>query len=292
MSLFILGAFLLISFILINTNSPIFQLNNKSITGGGNLLSLVKPVFAQGSYQTFPGDEAGISAYVNIGQSIDLDKVKEVLQGVESEGDSYVIGILELEGLPEEQYPHLYVNNDGWIVIYYSKYSSTSLIMQWSGYDGSKITTTTLEDAIIKISLNLGISYSAIQGNIEYYHFLYPDATTLVLTVDTIQPEDGPPRDHSDSFIFSIPVDVLCYEASWLHYVRDLGTNDYSTVMIDDEVISVIERGIGGEHQVNGILKDANLVPDKAHTVSIEIDVSVGTRDIESVGVAVVFVYQ
>ncbi len=291
-SLFLIGAFLLMSYILIYTNQPFLKLNKNSITDEGNFLSLVTPAFAQSIDETFPGDEAGISAYVNVGQSIDLDKVKEVLQGVEAEGDGYIIGILELEGLPEEQYPHLYVNNDGWIVTYYSKYAPTSLIMQWSGYDGGTITSTTLEDAIIKISLTLRISYSAIQGNIEYYHFLYSDATTLVLTVDTIQPEDGTGTKHTDSFIFSIPADVLCYETSWLHYVRNFErTSSDSTVAIDDEEISVI-RGVVGEHQVNGIMKDAHLIPDRAHTVSIEIDMDGYARDTESVGIAVAFVYQ
>lgn len=123
---------------------------------------LAQPAFAQ-EVAAFPADEAGISAYVNVGQSIDLGKVKSAFRGIEAEGDTYVIGIMELTGLPEEEFPHMYVSQDGWVLAYYSKFAPSSRIMQWYGYEGGAITTTTLQDAISKLLTTLRIDYSKIR---------------------------------------------------------------------------------------------------------------------------------
>jgi hypothetical protein len=37
----------------------------------------------------FPQGEAGLAAYVNTGQSVDLDKLKTIFSSVEEVGDNY-----------------------------------------------------------------------------------------------------------------------------------------------------------------------------------------------------------
>ena len=93
--------------------------------------------FAQQS-ATFPADEAGISAYVNVEQNIDLAKAKSALRGIQAEGSNYVIGIMELPGLPEEEFPHMYISSDGWILAYYSQFAPASRIMHWGKYGGRR----------------------------------------------------------------------------------------------------------------------------------------------------------
>ena len=69
--------------------------------GGGKdvvSISLVPPPFIQiagaaeaagGGGGAFPEDEAGISAYVNTSQTIDLDKLKTIFTEVEEVGDNW-----------------------------------------------------------------------------------------------------------------------------------------------------------------------------------------------------------
>jgi hypothetical protein len=169
---------------------------------------LARPAFAQES-TAFPADEVGISAYVNAGQSIDLSKAKSALRGVEAEGSNYVIGIIELPGNPEDEFPHMYISSDGWIMAYYSKFAPSSRIFQWYGYEGGTITTTTLQNAISKICPTIGINFSQIKTNLKYYHFGFPQATTMVIAIERLDLGD------EDKFEFSIPFDIIVYEGSW-----------------------------------------------------------------------------
>ena len=167
-----------------------------------------RPALAQTT--AFPADEAGISAYVNTGQNIDMAKAKNAMRGIQAEGENYVIGIIELPGLPEEEFPHMYVSSDGWILAYYSKNAPSSRIFQWYGYEGGLISTTTLKDAITSICPAVGVNYSQIGTNLKYYHFNFPQATTMVITTDiTAYGSNG------DSFEFLIPSSLMVYEGSW-----------------------------------------------------------------------------
>jgi hypothetical protein len=111
------------------------------------VFSLVKPALAQGD-AVFPSDEAGISAYVNTGKTMDLSKIKSLFKAVTAETDNYVIGTIELTGLPVEAFPYVYISRDGWVVSYYQAGTVASMIMPWSTYDGGAISSTTLQDAI------------------------------------------------------------------------------------------------------------------------------------------------
>ena len=147
--------------------------------------------------------------------------------------------------------------------------------MQWQGYDGGAITTTTLEDAIAKICPQIGINYPQIQGNIKYYDFRYPNATSLVLVVDRIPAG-------TDTFNFSIPFNVTLYEASWAHYVL-LYWN--SNTKIDDTTVS----SLSGRYKklfAWGYYEEADLIAGMKHTVSIY-----GDGWTENSSVAVVFIY-
>ena len=66
----------------------------------------------------FPEDEAGISAYVHAKSSVNLNDAKPAFATIERETDHYIIGTVALSKHTEEQYPHVYVSTDGWVVAY------------------------------------------------------------------------------------------------------------------------------------------------------------------------------
>ena len=233
---------------------------------------LAWPVLAQQA-TTFPSDEAGISAYVTVGQTIDLAKAKTSMRGIQAESDNYIIGIMELPGLPEEEFPHMYISSDGWILVYYSKFAPASRIMHWGKYSGGSIITTTLQDAIANICPSIGIS-AAQAGNVSYYHFNYPDATNMTVAVDTTEEKE-------DILSYSIPSSVTLYEASFAHYSRGgysfIKDEDNHTISTTDEDASYLDcRYLEGSY----------LLPDKAHVMEMH------PYRADWEGVAVVFIYR
>ena len=175
-------------------------------TGDGSF-SLVPPAFAQGApAETFPASEAGISAYFNLGEEIDLARARRVFRGIEADEAGYMIGSLELPGLAEDMWPHVYITKSGWILAYYSKLDPTSKLMQWAGYQRDSLVTTTLRDALILVCQQMALDPSKADSSLHYYHFQYPDATRLLIAVDSV--------DGEDTFQFTIPAGLSLYEAS------------------------------------------------------------------------------
>jgi len=226
--------------------------------------SLTSPAFAQtGELPKFPADEAGISAYVNVGQNIDLKKAKTAFTGLIDEGNDYVIGTFNIAGLPEEAYPHVYINQSGWILAYYTKISPSSLIMQWSGYEGGPIVATTFMEAISRICIAIKINFSTVENNVGYYHFQYPEATKMLLVTD---------YGNGDFFTYMIPMNVTVYEASWSRY----GGGDDK---IDDKGTFAGDFNFGN-------LEDTYMTQDKVHTATMSSHWS-GAH-----GFAVTFIYK
>lgn len=233
---------------------------------------LTKPVLAQKA-TAFPTDEAGISAYVNTGESIELDKAKDALRGIEAEGDNYVIGIMELPGLPEEEYPHMYVSSYGWIVAYYSKFTPSVRIIHWGKYSEGSIITT-LQDAIDSLYTAVGIDY---QSSPSYYHFACPYATKMTIAVDTTTT--------SDEFNYSIPSGVTLYEGSWsytgegktdyIHYFGGPRIDDSSEIYFEPSQIEAV------------FLKSHETTPGILHTIDLRFSRGTGW-----IGAAIAFIYR
>ncbi len=230
---------------------------------------------AQGQTQekgvNFLQQEAGISAYVNAGQTIDLVQARGAFKTVETVSDEYLIGEVALPKLPEEVHPHVYVNKDGWIVAYYTKDEPANKIMQWIGYRGEAITTTTLEDAIRKVLDALQLSYPS---EVKYYSFKYPNANRITLITEIID------AGGEDSFYLTIPTGLQIYEASWTLYVTG---DDSGSIIIDDASL-----GRGGNGFLYGDLT-SRLKKDFRHTVKVNRNCRYGCN---FVGMAIVLIYQ
>ena len=247
--------------------------------GGKGVISLMPPPFigvagaaeaagggggAAATGTNFLEEEAGISAYVNVGQGIDLEKAKTAFKSIETANESYIIGEINLTGLPEYVDPHAYVHKDGWIVAYYSKYAPASKIMEWEGYDGGEITTTTLEDAIHQICTAIQFPFATIKGDIEYYDFEYPNANRMMLITDMVSGYGS----QSDSFNFEIPAECYLYEGSWSHYASGLYYS--SRIKIDGNTVNEISVGYDEFIIRYGEFTSKQLEADVLHNVLVE----------------------
>lgn len=241
--------------------------------------TLVAPAFAQGiPADQFPMNEAGISAYVNANQGIDLGKARTLFKGVEADTGSYIVGTVELPGHTEEMWPHVYIDKSGWILAYYPKTEPTSRIMQWYGYQRDVIGTTTLRDTLIQICQKLAIGLSNFDADMHYYHFQHPEATKILIAVDTTS--------GSDMFKFTVPSGITLYDTAWSHYGAGVTSSTYSERWSKSLIDGAgLYSGGYGTYIACGTVEGQYLTPGTPHTVYI----GCGSG---WAGIAIIFIYQ
>jgi hypothetical protein len=145
----------------------------------------------------FPVDKAGISAYIDTGQTIDIGKIKTILPEVVEVGDNYIIGITPISDYGGNISVHVYADTDGWIVAYLENDEPASKIMQWGTADVNTpvittITTTILEDALHKAG----------------------DAASVMMIFIRTCATNG-----ANTHQVEIPADYMLFEASYYHYI-------------------------------------------------------------------------
>jgi hypothetical protein len=208
------------------------------LEGKGNFV-LTKPAFAQGVQSSFLEGEAGLAAYVNVGQIINLNNAKRAFRTIEKQTDDYIIGSVALPDYPVSDDVHVYIQRDGWIVTYYMKDEPASKIIDWYGYSTEKMPTK-LEFASETIASSLGMA----SPSLKYYHFQYTYANRLMIITKVNQEEQA-------SFSLTLPSEITVYERSW------------STCVDSD--------GFGVQLEVNyGQLSTAQLRNDIRHSITIE----------------------
>ena len=235
--------------------------------GGKGIISLEMPLFvavAEGSEVSgmraganFLDAEAGISAYTNVGEEIDLEKAKAAFRTVEYETDEYIIGSVPLPDYPEYEDVHAYVHKDGWVVTYYLKDKPVGKIIDWKDYStDEKIIGTKLEDGLSVACNAAGVPIR----NIKYYDFRYPNADKLMIVADA-QWTEG-----TDTFKIKLPSDFVFYDRSYSHYAYD---SEGSTMKIDGNEISSLGGCRGFSRWQSGQLSPTQLSLDDFHTVSL-----------------------
>jgi hypothetical protein len=227
-------------------------------------IALLGILFLAGSASAavdFPADEAGISAYVHARDSIDLNAAKSAFATIERETSDYIIGTVALDLHDEEEYPHVYVSKDGWIVAYYPKERPSSWIFPWADYNGGAITSTTLSKALGTISSKVGGTTTGL----KYYDFRNPGASKMMLIVESA-------TNAENYFMVTIPVSFSTYVVDWSHYNEDLGYSDDSFVYLNGAKVSSIAsvtsanygsftgQFIGGTEQTIKIVAQANTI--------------------------------
>ena len=179
----------------------------------------------------FPADEAGISAYVKAKSSINLATVKPALATIERETDDYIIGTVAMSGHSEEQYPHVYVSTDGWVVAYYPRDRSSGWLLPWYYYSGGPISTTTLKETVVKVCTQIGGTTTGL----KYYDFRHPDATKMMIIVESTT--------GSNWFKVTIPTNFTVYRVDWSHWCSDCYRRHYnyrSYVYLDGSQFNVL----------------------------------------------------
>ena len=271
--------------------------------GGKGVISLVAPPFigVAGASEAmggngggaFPEDEAGISAYVNTSQTIDLDKLKTIFTEVEEVGDNYIIGITPIPDFGGDIDVHVYADTDGWIVAYFKADEPAAKMMQWGTTDVDNpvittITTTTLRDALYKAGDAAGIGIPS--AAIKYYDFEYPNANSMTLFVRT-RATDG-----TNIAQVEIPATYTLYEASYYHYVTEYrywySHSANSKLKVDGTTISSLS--ISGNDRLWGRAFDSYKGAITTGTLyKIEIAYGAGHPDCSgSAGVATVLIYR
>jgi len=217
---------------------------------------LARPAIAQEAGGSFLDQEAGISAYTNLGQKIDLNKIGTSLKTVEAETDTYVIGSISVpnyKGYSREDV-HCFAHKDGWVVTYYRNTEPTSKIISFRNWSG-KITGT-------KLDMGLAAACDALDQKapyVRYYHFKYPDAVKLMVIVKT----------NSGNSTIMIPSSFAIYERSWSN---GQSSNDYARgtlIKIDGIAVSGEEGRKNEEYGAYGLINPAQLKPDMFHRLNV-----------------------
>jgi hypothetical protein len=186
---------------------------------------------------TFPVDEAGISAYVKVSDSIDLHGAMEnllphIAEVLEVNPTYFIVTVTN----DDNQNTHLYVGADGWVISYYLGTEEVSRAVRWnlaSDEDPTpeEVTSmTTLEEVISKTCDAAGVDYETIKSGIKFYDFEHPNADRMMFVVD-MQSREG-----SNSFYIAIPPEVTLKESSCSHYIN--ATSGATYINLDGNRVS------------------------------------------------------
>lgn len=208
-------------------------------------LNLTHPTFSPtvAATATFLSQEAGMSIWLNATASapLSLTAVKNVMQpsNIEVMTSDYIIGSIPLTavGFSSDDYPHCFVDTNGWIVIYYLKVNiaNPSTTSGWVGkmfpmfkdtlhvwYDKD---THQLSDNLLHYSLVLVCQALSSAGptvdpsSAQYYHFQHPNAKTLEIAIKTAEGAGV-----TKTFNVKIPSNITIDERSWSYYDVGGGT--------------------------------------------------------------------
>jgi len=248
----------------------------------------------------FPVDKAGISAYIDTGQTIDLDEIKTIFTAVEEVGDNYIIGITPISDYGGNIDVHVYADTDGWIVAYFLNGTPASKIMQWLEAPDvnnpviTTITNTTLVDAVHKAGNAAGVEI--VSSEIKYYDFSHPNANSMMLFIRT-RATNG-----ANIHQVEIPADYTLYEASYYHYIYYYAHNNYaqfyywdSKLKVDGAIISdayTYASTSASRWWRSSALYGGTVMTGELHTIEISYEKIGSALDHGSAGVATVLIYR
>jgi len=218
-------------------------------------LTLQAPAFVQASADestisnigTYLSNEAGISAYIQTVNPIDLNQVRGEFRTIETETADYIIGSVAVPDHPEHFDVHVYVHTDGWILAYYLKGDATSKIVD---VRARTINSTKLETIISIIAGALGETTTGL----KYYDFRYPNATNILMVAE----------DHLDGrdFTITMPSSYGYSERSWAM----INDQTYVDFFINGTAASPTWSGWDMGY---GTIPASQLLPGQTHTIAL-----------------------
>ena len=234
-----------------------------------------------------PQDEAGISAYVNIGECLNLHDASGAFYQLLDSSDTHAVGTIRLDNLHSADYIHVYIDTNGWIVPYLERGESTGMLVQWLDIDATNPEIKiTFEEAIELVCDEIGINYTAIEGNISFYDFQHPDAKGLSILLNT-QEYDGYESAH-----VHLPTTSTIYKAGYSLVNTVWGPwNGYyygaSGLYLDElplEYTSTKNKRILGEYDIVN-----KFTVGETHSIQLKKSMSYGRKGLS--GMASVLVY-
>jgi hypothetical protein len=219
-----------------------------SIPGG---ISLVRPAIAQTG--SFLDQEAGMSAYINVGSTINLSNARNAFRTVERENADWLIGSVPVPDHPEAEDAHVFVHTDGWIIAYYQRGSPVAQVIHWDAHASPG--EHKLQQSLSTVAVHAGVPVQ----NVGFYDFEFPTATEWLLVIDS-----------NDSFDLTIPSQYVVFERSYSHFVTDANDctgsgQDFSRLTIDAVIID--SRGGCDNGTFYNTIPVTTLNPDTLHTV-------------------------
>lgn len=222
-----------------------------SIPGG---ISLVRPAIAQTG--SFLDQEAGMSAYIDVGATINLSAARNAFRTVEREDPDWLIGSVPVPDHPEVEDAHVFVHQDGWIIAYYRRGSPVAQVVHWDAHASPG--EHKLRQALSTVAANAGVPVQ----NVGFYDFEFPTATEWLLVIDS-----------NDSFDLTIPSQYVVFERSYSHFVTAAdfcgslfnSDVDFSQLTIDGAIID--SRGCDENGTFYNTIPVTTLNPDTLHTV-------------------------
>jgi len=229
------------------------------------------------SATTFPVSEAGISAYVHVDQTIDLEQASDAFNTSVVVNETYIIGTISIENYGYTSTPSVYISRNGWIVAYFPNSYPASHIVQWYGIGDSTISRTTLEDAINAVATAIGTTVT--KSDIKYYDFRYPDATDMTMIAKTTTPG-------SSVFYQTIPDTFTFYGGSFSHYSY---YSSVSNVYVDGVIVDTLGQSTG---LLANLKDEPSIIKGVPQTITItQKGYGSSTNPANTAGVAVVLIY-
>jgi len=266
----------------VSCTAVLYSLTNvkEGLGEGKDVISLMPPPFigiagaveATGG-NAFPEDEAGISAYVNIGKSINITEAVKAFTQTEELSQTHAIGIIPIDNKRGTINVHVYVDTGGYVVAYFKNTEPASKILKWSGMDfnNPKMEDFITNTAIKAMCGKIDVYYLDIKDDIKYYDFEYLDAKKMVIFLNA-RGSGGDEYTH----IF-IPGKYRLYEASY-SLISDTSNRNY--LYVDGKRIASAYNGL-----TTGTYDPEDVLPlGKPHTIKL----SVADRG----GVGSILIYQ
>jgi hypothetical protein len=231
-----------------------------AFTGGNaagpeQTLALQAPAFIEAASQknsgipegiaTMLSDEAGISAYIQTSNPIDLSQVEGEFRTIETQTADYIIGSVPVPDHPEHFDTHVYVHKNGWILAYYMEDEATSKMVD---VKAQTIDSTKLETVVSTVAGAAGEAVS----DLKYYDFRYPNATNILMVAEDSY--------NGREFTIQTPSDYAYSERSWAE-------NDSSEFLIDGVQMEVDWRSYNTAY---GPVTSSQLLPGESHLVEID----------------------
>lgn len=196
----------------------------------------------------FPAQEAGITAYVHLTQTITLSNIASAFRTIEFQNDDLIVGSVAVPDYDASYDVHVYVQRDGWMLAYYPSGVRVSKTIDWVN---RRMIPTNLERVLTKVASKDSLTLPPV----SYYHFDYPGATQMHLIKKTY-----------GTFKIKIPSSFEVYNRTW-EFAAD-GFAGRATYTLDGVVLADFYAMVGPECR-RGTLSTTQLAPDIMHAFQV-----------------------